>query len=157
MREFNRLGASFFTSIPSKLSLMRHQFQNQPTHSIRSDLFMRKRVWSPHTTRMHSLLSGSGKMLRRSLLSSSVRSFSANARYELPPFAGEPFKHYPPGSSDALSLKAELNRAKSEVVEIPCIVNGKEYFTGDIQEQVCPFTTFVSLPCCSSLHTGDAK
>jgi 1-pyrroline-5-carboxylate dehydrogenase len=76
-------------------------------------------------------------MLRRGfLVSSSVRSFSANARYELPPCAGEPFKHYPPGSPDALSLKAELNRAKSEVVEIPCIVNGKEYFTGDIQEQV---------------------
>lgn len=96
-------------------------------------------------------------MLRRgSLLSSSAaRSFSANARYELPPFAGEPFKHYPPGSADALSLKAELNRAKSEVVEIPCIVNGKEYFTGDIQEQVCSFPLLLYFFLIPS--SGDAK
>lgn len=78
-------------------------------------------------------------MLRRGLISSTKRGLSANARYELPPFAGEPFRHYPPGSNDAINLQQELKRAKSEIVEIPCIVNGKEYFTGDIQEQVCLF------------------
>ena len=45
----------------------------------------------------------------------SCRKFSANARYELPPFAGEPFKHYAPGSQEAINLTASLKKFKSEV------------------------------------------
>lgn len=45
----------------------------------------------------------------------SIRSFSANARYELPPFAGEPFKHYAPGSQEAINLTTSLKKFKSEV------------------------------------------
>jgi hypothetical protein len=49
------------------------------------------------------------------------RALSANARYELPAFAGEPFKHYAPGSPEAINLKNELRRAKSEVCETYCL------------------------------------
>lgn len=45
----------------------------------------------------------------------SQRYLSANARYELPPFAGEPFKHYSPGSQEAINLTNSLNKFKSEV------------------------------------------
>ena len=51
---------------------------------------------------------------------------------------GEPFKHYAPGSPERPLLEAALKRVKSEVVEIPCVVNGKEYFTGDTFFQTMP-------------------
>lgn len=67
---------------------------------------------------------------------STIRRFSSNARFVLPPFQGEPFRHYAPGSSEAVSLKAACEKVRSEVVDIPCVVNGKEIFTGDVAEQV---------------------
>jgi hypothetical protein len=62
-------------------------------------------------------------MLRRCSTKASAaavcrRALSANARYELPAFAGEPFKHYAPGSPEAVSLTNELTRAKAEVCQI---------------------------------------
>ena len=35
-------------------------------------------------------------------------------------------------------MKAELVKQESEIIEIPCIINGEEVFTGDIVEQVMP-------------------
>jgi len=35
-------------------------------------------------------------------------------------------------------IKAELDRQMSEVIEIPCIIDGKEVFTGNIATQVIP-------------------
>ena len=75
----------------------------------------------------------------------SRRYLSANARYELPAFAGEPFKHYIPGSQEAINLTLSLKKFKSEIIDIPCIINGKEYFTGDIQEQVTLFLPLLDL------------
>jgi 1-pyrroline-5-carboxylate dehydrogenase len=71
-------------------------------------------------------------------ISSSLRHFSSNARFVLPAFEGEAFRHYAPGSPEAVSLKAACERVRSQVVEIPCVVNGKEIFTGDVAEQVIP-------------------
>ena len=50
----------------------------------------------------------------------------------------EPVLGYLPGSSERTDLKAELSRQESEIMEIPCIINGEEVFTGDIVEQVMP-------------------
>lgn len=76
-------------------------------------------------------------MLRAASTSTStIRQFSSTARFVLPAFEGEPFRHYAPGSPEAVSLKAACEKIRSEVVEIPCVVNGKEIFTGNIKEQV---------------------
>ena len=42
----------------------------------------------------------------------------------------EPILSYAQGSPERSALKAELNRQLSEVVEIPCIIGGKEVRTG---------------------------
>ena len=50
----------------------------------------------------------------------------------------EPILGYLPGSEERKKLKAELAKQECEVLEIPCIINGEEIFTGDIVEQVMP-------------------
>ena len=50
----------------------------------------------------------------------------------------EPVLGYLPGSKERAELEVELKRQSSEVLEIPCIINGKEVFTGDVVEQVMP-------------------
>jgi len=50
----------------------------------------------------------------------------------------EPVLAYAPGSSERASLQAELDRQLSEVVEIPCIINGEKVFTGNTMTQVIP-------------------
>lgn len=60
-----------------------------------------------------------------------TKRFASNGRFNLPPFTAEPFQHFPPGSKERELLAAECKKVRSEVVEIPCIVDGKEYFTGN--------------------------
>ena len=50
----------------------------------------------------------------------------------------EPILNYAPGSEERKALKAEINRQMSEVIEIPCIVNGKEIYTNNTVTQVIP-------------------
>ena len=50
----------------------------------------------------------------------------------------EPVLGYLPGSPERAELQAELKRQSGEVLEIPCIINGEEVFTGDVVEQVMP-------------------
>ena len=50
----------------------------------------------------------------------------------------EPILGYAPGSSERIELQAELDRQMSEVVEIPCIINGEKVFTGNTSTQVIP-------------------
>ena len=50
----------------------------------------------------------------------------------------EPILGYLPGSLERTELKAELARQESEIIEIPCIINGEEVFTGNIVEQIMP-------------------
>ncbi len=52
--------------------------------------------------------------------------------------ANEPILGYAPGSAERATLYAELDRQMGEVVEIPCIINGKEVFTGTTTTQVIP-------------------
>ncbi len=51
----------------------------------------------------------------------------------------EPVLGYAPGSAERAALQAELDRQSAEVVEIPCVVGGKRYFTGQ--------TVDVTMPC----------
>ena len=50
----------------------------------------------------------------------------------------EPILNYAPGSEERKALKEEINRQMSEVIEIPCIVNGKEIYTNNTVTQVIP-------------------
>jgi 1-pyrroline-5-carboxylate dehydrogenase len=50
----------------------------------------------------------------------------------------EPVLGYLPGSPERSSLEKELDRQLSEVLEIPCIINGEEVWTNNIVEQVVP-------------------
>ena len=50
----------------------------------------------------------------------------------------EPILGFAPGSEERAELQAELDRQMSEVVEIPCIINGEKVFTGNTMTQVIP-------------------
>ena len=50
----------------------------------------------------------------------------------------EPVLGYLHGSKERAELKAELVKQENEIIEIPCIINGEEVFTGDVVEQVMP-------------------
>jgi 1-pyrroline-5-carboxylate dehydrogenase len=54
--------------------------------------------------------------------------------FRVPPPVNEPVKAYAPGSPERVSLQAELARQSAQVVEIPCVVAGKAYFTGRVVE-----------------------
>ena len=50
----------------------------------------------------------------------------------------EPILGYAPGSQEREALQSELDRQLSEVIEIPCIINGESIFTGNTVNQVVP-------------------
>ncbi|MFL2963554.1 MAG: 1-pyrroline-5-carboxylate dehydrogenase, partial [Candidatus Thalassarchaeaceae archaeon] len=50
----------------------------------------------------------------------------------------EEILEYAPGSEERLKIQDELDKQMSEVIDIPCIINGKEVFTGNITTQVIP-------------------
>jgi len=50
----------------------------------------------------------------------------------------EPILGYAPGSNERELLQAEMDRQMSEVVEIPCIINGETVYTGVTTTQVIP-------------------
>ena len=50
----------------------------------------------------------------------------------------EPIKGYLPNSNERLSLKKQLKKMSSEVIEIPIIINGEEIHTNDIEYCVMP-------------------
>ena len=77
---------------------------------------------------------------RRILNLKGARSLSSSSigRFKLPAAEGEEFRHYEPGSLDAEKLAAACAKVRGTKLEIPCVVNGKEYFTGDTFEQVAP-------------------
>ena len=50
----------------------------------------------------------------------------------------EPILGYSPGSPERNSIIQEIDRQMSETIEIPCIINGEEVFTGHTIPQVIP-------------------
>ncbi len=67
---------------------------------------------------------------------SSVASLAARRR--VPAAVNEPIRSYAPGTPERASLKARLASMAGEHVDIPVIVNGKEYRTGDTAPVVMP-------------------
>ncbi|WWD16734.1 1-pyrroline-5-carboxylate dehydrogenase [Kwoniella shandongensis] len=61
------------------------------------------------------------------------------ATFKIPNIDNEPMYNYGPGSAERAGLQAAVDKMiKSAPFEIPCIVNGKEVKTGDIQAQYMP-------------------
>ncbi|MBC8376447.1 MAG: L-glutamate gamma-semialdehyde dehydrogenase [FCB group bacterium] len=56
----------------------------------------------------------------------------------VPKAVNEPIFEYKPGSQEKADLLSILNKMKSEVVEIPVIIGGKEIFTGETSTNVMP-------------------
>ena len=62
--------------------------------------------------------------------------FNGNRRVPVP--ANEPVRSYAPGSPERAALKARLESMASERIEIPVIIGGKEYRSGEIAHAVMP-------------------
>ena len=62
----------------------------------------------------------------------------SNSNFAIPKAYNEPVKAYLPGSPEREALKKELDRQASIQVEIPIIIGGKEYHTGNKGKCVMP-------------------
>ena len=58
--------------------------------------------------------------------------------FDIEEAVNEPIKGYLPGSPEKASLKAKLNELKSQTLDIPIIINGKEIRTGNTAQCVIP-------------------
>src|SRR5512137_1476701 len=61
-----------------------------------------------------------------------------NARFHVPPPRNEPNLGYEPGSPERAALKAKLAELRSQEIEIPVVVGGKEIRTGRVAEVRLP-------------------
>ncbi|MBP1644386.1 MAG: delta-1-pyrroline-5-carboxylate dehydrogenase, partial [Acidobacteria bacterium] len=61
-----------------------------------------------------------------------------NGIYRVPPPVNEPVKIYAPGSPERRELTAAVAALSSDVMEIPCVIGGREVRTGRILEQHVP-------------------
>jgi len=62
--------------------------------------------------------------------------FNGNRR--VPPPVNEPVRSYAPGSPERAALKDRLTSMGSERIEIPVVIGGKEYRSGEIAQAVMP-------------------
>ena len=62
--------------------------------------------------------------------------FNGNRRVPIP--VNEPVRSYAPGSPERAALKARLESMASERIEIPVIIGGKEYRSGEVGHAVMP-------------------
>ena len=65
-----------------------------------------------------------------------VTGFNGNRR--VPPAVNEPVRSYAPGSPEKAALKERLASMASERIEIPIIIGGKEYRSGELAQAVMP-------------------
>ena len=62
----------------------------------------------------------------------------SNAIFSVPTPVNEPVLDYAPGSKERELLKNELDRLSQIKIEVPVIIGGKEFKTGNTAEMVCP-------------------
>lgn len=65
-------------------------------------------------------------------------SYASNGRAAIPAPVNEPVPSFLKGTAYRAELEAALQRVRSEVVEIPCVIGGREVFTGDVAEVRIP-------------------
>jgi 1-pyrroline-5-carboxylate dehydrogenase len=62
----------------------------------------------------------------------------SNAFFNYPEPKNEPIKGYMPGSPERAALKEELKRQSETLIEIPIIIGGKRYYTGNVVNVTMP-------------------
>jgi len=62
----------------------------------------------------------------------------SQAYFKVPQSYNEPYFSYAPGTTERQNLKKKLQELRSEEIEIPVIIGGKEYFTGKTAPVVIP-------------------
>ncbi|KZV91183.1 delta-1-pyrroline-5-carboxylate dehydrogenase [Exidia glandulosa HHB12029] len=68
-------------------------------------------------------------------------SFAQLGSFTVPPPTNEPTKNYAPGSPERVALEAALKDIQQALpFEVPCVVNGKEVRTGNLDKQPIPST-----------------
>ena len=58
--------------------------------------------------------------------------------FSVPVPKNEPVLRYEPGSDERSLLKQSLESLYNQQIEIPAIINGKEVFSGDTENCICP-------------------
>ncbi|MFZ5479693.1 MAG: L-glutamate gamma-semialdehyde dehydrogenase [Myxococcota bacterium] len=58
--------------------------------------------------------------------------------FRVPPPVNEPVRAYAPGSAERASIQKELERQAAEVVEIPCVIGGRDVYTGNTMDVTMP-------------------
>ncbi len=61
-----------------------------------------------------------------------------NGVYRVPPPVNEPIQDYRPGSPERASISETVSAMSGEILEIPCVIGGKEIYTGNVVKQVVP-------------------
>jgi 1-pyrroline-5-carboxylate dehydrogenase len=87
----------------------------------------------------------------RNLQSTSVA--AAPGIFRLPTPQNEPVRSYEPGSPERAELKRRLDEMRSESIEIPLVIGGREVRTGDTFEAVMPHDRDHVL---ATVHSGGA-
>lgn len=82
------------------------------------------------------------------------RSVSGFANWDFSWIRNEVPKSYAPGTADRAKLQQEIDKLYARTDEVPCIINGKDVFTGNTGTQVMP--TEHSHPICT-YHNADAS
>jgi 1-pyrroline-5-carboxylate dehydrogenase len=72
---------------------------------------------------------------------STIAFVSAHGIFRAPPPVNEPVREYAPGSPERESLKRRLDEMRSQKLEIPCIIGGREIRTGELRQAVSPHET----------------
>jgi len=80
-----------------------------------------------------------------------------NGTVRVPTPVNEPIRNYLPGSDERASLKARLDTMLGEELEIPAVIGGKEVFTGDTMDVVCPHDHAHLLGRCHQVGAGDVE
>ena len=62
----------------------------------------------------------------------------SHAKFTIPLPPNEPVKNYAPGAPETISLKARVDELRSQIIDIPIIIGGKEVRTGNTADCVCP-------------------
>jgi 1-pyrroline-5-carboxylate dehydrogenase len=79
---------------------------------------------------------------------------SAPGIFRIPEPYNEPVRSYAPGTPERASLQKRLEQMRSERIEIPCVIGGKDVKTGNLREAVMPHDKDHVL---ADVHQGGAE
>lgn len=76
---------------------------------------------------------------QRQLQTLATRQISGFANWDFSWVRNEPVKSYAPGTADRAKLRVEVDKLYAAAAEeVPCVINGKDVLTGNMQTQVMP-------------------